>query len=773
LLFDSVVNSVGHTPLVRLQVPDGLHVELFAKLELQNLFGMKDRVARNIIAEARRTGVLQPGAPIVESSSGTMALGVALVGRSMGHPVHIVTDPRVDPITLAKLRALGCQVAIVPAMTSNGWQSARLERLAELMAELPGAFWPQQYSNPDNPAAYRSLAAELLADLNPLDVLVGSVGSGGSLCGTARALRQTLPELQVVGIDCVGSALFDQPDRPTRLQSGLGNSLLPKNLDRRLIDEVHWLNDREAFAAARQLAAEQQLFAGNTSGSVYRVMCEVARRAAPGDRIVGIFPDRGDRYTDTVFSDAHWQQHRLAELAERAEPVLVDYGTEVDAWSRARNEGARHTRQHLIFVESNTTGTGMLALAETAELGFRPVLLTNDPDRYPQLATLDCEVIECDSTSLTALRTVIADRFRREELAGVASTSEFAAPAVAELASWLGLPGNSRTAMETCRNKAALRNVLQAAGIRQPEFGILAEGFDPAEAETVAARVGLPCVVKPVDDSGSNAVLLCANLDEVVEHARSILAVRMNSRGLPTARAVLVERYLPGREYSVEMFGVAGEQVCLGITEKSVGDLPHFVELGHVFPAPLPAADAAQLESAVRAALAATGVDFGATHTELRLTADGPAVIEINPRLAGGMIPELIHRASGVNVLQQQLRAALGLPVQLQPSAHRVAGIGFLTADRSGDLLGLAGTAAAGRVPGVERVELTAKPGRPVRPARNAYDRLGYLIATGATAAEARSTLDQARAAITVQIAEAADRRPAPQPARAGGRGWS
>lgn len=761
MLFDSVADSVGHTPLVRLRPPDGLQVELFAKLELQNLFGMKDRVARNIISEAKRTGMLQPGAPIVESSSGTMALGVALVGRSMGHPVHIVTDPRVDPITLAKLRALGCQVSIVPAMTGNGWQSARLERLAELMAELPGAFWPQQYSNPDNPAAYRGLAAELLADLEPIDVLVGSVGSGGSLCGTARALRRSLPELRVVGIDCVGSALFDQPDRPKRLQSGLGNSLLPKNLDRRLIDEVHWLNDREAFAATRQLAAEQQLFGGNTSGSVYRVMCDVGRRAAPGSRIVGIFPDRGDRYTDTVFSDAHWQQHRLAELADRSEPAVVDYGTEVSAWSRARNEGARHTRQHLVFVESNTTGTGMLALAETAELGCRPVLLTNEPGRYPRLAESDCEVIRCDTTSLPALRTVIADRFRREELAGVASTSEFAAPVVAELASWLGLPGNSPAAMRTCRNKAALREVLSAAGVRQPEFGVLTEGFATAAAAAVAARVGLPCVVKPVDDSGSNAVLLCATLDELAEHARSILAVRTNSRGLPTARSVLVERYLPGPEYSVEMFGVAGEQVCLGITEKSVGELPHFVELGHVFPAPLAAADANRLESVVRAALAAAGVDFGATHTELRLTPDGPALIEINPRLAGGMIPELIHRASGVRVLRQQLRAVLGLPVHLTPSAHRVAGIRFLTADRDGELLGVAGIAEAGRLPGIERAELTAEPGRPVRPARNAYDRIGYLMAAGATDAEVRGALARARAAIDVRVGEPAGRRSA------------
>ncbi len=164
---DTLVDAIGNTPAVRLRVAAADEVEVYAKLELLNPYAMKDRVARRIILEARRTGALREGAPIVESSSGTMALGVALVGTYLGHPVHIVTDPRIDPVTLAKLEAMGCTVHVVEAMTAQGWQSARLERLADLMRGLPGAWWPQQYSNPDNPAAYRTLAAELLEDLRP------------------------------------------------------------------------------------------------------------------------------------------------------------------------------------------------------------------------------------------------------------------------------------------------------------------------------------------------------------------------------------------------------------------------------------------------------------------------------------------------------------------------------------------------------------------------------------------------------------------------------
>ncbi len=331
--YDSMVEAIGHTPLVRLRLPEPRGATGYAKLELQNSFAMKDRVARQIILRAQESGELRPGATIVESSSGTMALGVALVGTALGHPVHIVTDPRVDASTLAKLRSLGCTIDVVPRMTSNGWQSARLERLAEVRRQFPDTFWPQQYSNPDNPAAYRSLADELIADLGQVDVLVGSVGSGGSLCGTTRALRETMPDLWVIGVDCVGSILFAQPDQPNRLQSGLGNSLVPPNLDHSLIDEVHWLNDHEAFASARQLAREQQIFAGNTSGSVYRVLGWAAAQLPPDKRVVGILADRGDRYTDTVYSDEHWRAHELERQPDRERPDEVNYGQPVSSWS--------------------------------------------------------------------------------------------------------------------------------------------------------------------------------------------------------------------------------------------------------------------------------------------------------------------------------------------------------------------------------------------------------------------------------------------------------
>ncbi|MEV0388568.1 cysteine synthase family protein [Nonomuraea sp. NPDC050643] len=331
--YDDVIDAIGHTPLVRLTLGRDTGVRVYAKLELQNLYGMKDRVAKRTILSAKATGELPDDAPIVESSSGTMALGVALVGTALGHEVHIVTDPRIDPITLVKLRTLGAHVHIVEAMTGHGWQSARLERLELLLRDLPGAFWPRQYSNPDNPLAYEALAAELSGDLDTIDVLAGTVGSGGSMCGTARTLRRSLPGLRVVGIDCVGSAIFGQPDRPQRLQSGLGNSLIPPNVDHAVFDEVHWLNDREAFDSTLELAAEQKIFAGNTSGAVYRVLRHLSEREPPGSVVVGILPDRGDRYHQSVYDDAYRKAHDLPAMPARRAPVEVEPGTVVGAWS--------------------------------------------------------------------------------------------------------------------------------------------------------------------------------------------------------------------------------------------------------------------------------------------------------------------------------------------------------------------------------------------------------------------------------------------------------
>ncbi len=745
---ENLIDAIGGTPLVRLDVPAADGVRVYAKLEMHNLFAMKDRVARNIIAAATARGELEPGGPIVESSSGTMALGVALVGTLLGHPVHIVTDPRIDEITLAKLRSLGCEVHIVAQMDDKGWQGARLTRLRELMTAHPGMFWPRQYDNPDNPAAYRTLAEELLADLDHIDVMVGSVGSGGSLCGSSRVLRQSLPKLRVVGVDCVGSVLFGQPDWPQRLQSGLGNSLHPPNLDHSVIDEVHWLSDHEAFAATRALAREQKLFAGNTSGSVYRVLTEMARRAAPGTTIVGILPDRGDRYVDTIYRDEYWAERGLSgPLPARARPVPA--GTTVRSWSYVRTAPDAEPPV-AVFVESNTTGTGMLALTGARRLGLHPVLLTDRPERYRGLAGTGATVLTCRTGEVPPMVDALREHGYPDHLIGaVTTTSEFYLVLAARLAAAVGLPGADPEAVSGCRDKGRLRAALAEAGVRQPAFAAVRDGSAAAEA---AARIGLPCVVKPVDDSGSTGVRRCDTVAEAAAQAERVVAVTTNGRGLPTARTALVEQLLTGPEYSVEMFGLDGEQRLLGIVEKATGAGPTFVECRHIVPADLPESQARDIEDLVRSALAVAGVSGGPTHTEVKIGPDGPAIVEINPRLAGGMIPDLFRLAGGVDLVESQIRYAAGLPVTLPERLDGYAGIQFVLPAEAGTLVAVEGVEAASRVPGVERVTITVAEGAAVAPPTDAYGRIGHIIARGATREAVAEALDLASGLIQLKV---------------------
>jgi cysteine synthase A len=346
----TILDLMRDSPLVALRgrYEESLADRLWGKLELALPGAMKDRVALKIVEDAEARGQLAPGATIVESSSGTLAEGLARVGAVKGYKVIIVTDPRIDALTKAKLLALGAAVDVVDAYhPTGGWQLSRLARLAQVLADNPGAYWASQYDNPSNALAYEErMAGELIGDLGGgIAALVGSVGSGGSLCGTARALKREIPGLRVVAVDAVGSALFHQPVAK-RLQSGHGNNVVPGNIDYAVIDEVHWLSDGEAFAGCRQLARREAVVAGGSSGAVYVVASWIARTLKPGEHVVAILPDRGDRYAETIFSDAYLAEHGLLGQEAAAEPRRIEYGAEtVHRWSCAslpREDGAAY-----------------------------------------------------------------------------------------------------------------------------------------------------------------------------------------------------------------------------------------------------------------------------------------------------------------------------------------------------------------------------------------------------------------------------------------------
>lgn len=343
----SVLELMKNTPLVQLRgrAVSRPRAPLWAKLELAMPGQMKDRVALKMVTDAEASGALRPGGMIAESSSGTMAEGLARVGNLKGYRVIIVTDPRIDPGTAAKLRALGAELEIVDKYhPTGGWQQSRLERLKQVLTRHPGAFWPRQYDSPSNPGAYIDhMSTELWDALGPsIAALVGTVGSGGSLCGTASALRRHVPDLRVVAVDAVGSVQFHQPNLP-RLQSGHSNSIIPGNIDYRVITEAHWLSDGEVFNACHELARREGIFAGGSSGAAYVVASWVAEQYGPDQAVVCILPDKGDRYGENIYSEKFHAEHQLTGVHAAAQPDRIRYGVDVArrwSWAPLPHDGS-------------------------------------------------------------------------------------------------------------------------------------------------------------------------------------------------------------------------------------------------------------------------------------------------------------------------------------------------------------------------------------------------------------------------------------------------
>ncbi|MGQ0843045.1 MAG: PLP-dependent cysteine synthase family protein [Sporichthyaceae bacterium] len=328
---------IGNTPVLWIDEPftdDGRG--FWAKLEGQNLGGIKDRPAMHMVERARARGDLRPGAAIVESTSGTLGLGLALAGIVHGHPVTLVTDPGMEPMMVQMLRAYGARVDVVAEPDPvGGWQEARRRRVREHLAATAGAWCPDQYHNPDNVEAYAPLAQELLAQLGRIDVLVASVGTGGHSAGISRELRRHHPAMRLVGVDTTGSTIFGQPAGP-RLMRGLGSSIYPGNVDYAAFDEVHWVSAPEAVWTCRLLSAHHYAAGGWSVGAVGLVAGWLARTLPSATRIVAVFPDGPHRYFDTVYSDTFCREHGLLDGPPADDPQDVEHPADriVDRWTR-------------------------------------------------------------------------------------------------------------------------------------------------------------------------------------------------------------------------------------------------------------------------------------------------------------------------------------------------------------------------------------------------------------------------------------------------------
>lgn len=402
----------------------------------------------------------------------------------------------------------------------------------------------------------------------------------------------------------------------------------------------------------------------------------------------------------------------------------------------------------LVLIESNTSGTGLLFLRLARRLGLEPLLLATEPSRYAFAAAEGVELRRVDTSDRRALLALCRTLGVQGRLAGVLSSSEYYVAMAAHLALRLGLPGPHPLALRRCRDKFRQRLRLRAAGLGVPAFR---QARTPAEAVAAARALGLPAVLKPVRGTGSIGVRLCRSEEAVATHATRLLAQRANERGLALARRLLVEQYVLGPEYSVEAF----DGRVVGVTRKLLGPEPHFLEVGHDYPAPLDARTRARLVTHVERGLVALGLGFGAAHVELRLTPDGPMTIEVNPRLAGGLIPELVRLASGRDLLAASIARATGRSVPVaEPGArvHGAASIRFIVPERAGLVQQVTGLDIARGLPDVVEVLVDRPLGEPVTLQGDFRDRIGHVIATAADADSSAAAAARALRAVQVHV---------------------
>jgi argininosuccinate lyase len=391
----------------------------------------------------------------------------------------------------------------------------------------------------------------------------------------------------------------------------------------------------------------------------------------------------------------------------------------------------------LILVESNTTGTGRDFARRAAELDVEPVLIVADPSRYRYVTSDKVRHIRVDTSNQGRLVGAVRALARNHEVAGVTSSSEYYLLSAALLARELQLPGPAPEALRDCQHKGLQRRRLEAANVPGPRQ---ATADSEAAALACARSIGFPVVVKPVQGSGSFGVRLCTSEREVLDHASQLLSSTVNERGIRVIRGVAVEEYITGQEFSVEIF----RGRAMAVVRKHLGTPPYFVETGHDIPAGLSAAEEELLAGCAIRSVEALGLGWGAAHVEVRQHDSRASVIEVNPRLAGGMIPELVRCAYGVDLVSLQVGEALGADGQVE-SATRTgeASIRFLITDRSAVLRDVTSAmAAAMTLDGVQDAVIYKSTGDRISPAIDFRGRIGHVLALSRDPAAASETAE-------------------------------
>ena len=370
--FNNIIQTVGHTPLVRLNsVASDLRCTILAKVEFFNPGGsVKDRIGPTIIEDAERDGRLKPGGTIIESTSGNTGVGLAIAAAVKGYRCIFVMPDKMSQEKILLLRAYGARVVVTPTAVEPEDPRSYYSVAKRLVEETPNAILANQYHNPVNPQThYEATGPELWEQTaGQITHFVAGMGTGGTISGTGRYLKEQNPNVQIVGVDPIGSILYElhRTGEYTKAEGykveGIGEDFLPSTTDLSVVDEVIRVNDRESFLMTRRLVREEGIFCGGSCGSAVAGAIKYARRHKLGedDVVVVILPDSGSRYLSKIFNDDWMRENGFLARA------WVDY--------RASDIQSSKSEGQTITAKPTDLMTDVVALLKKYNISQLPVI---------------------------------------------------------------------------------------------------------------------------------------------------------------------------------------------------------------------------------------------------------------------------------------------------------------------------------------------------------------------------------------------------------------
>ncbi|HYM50297.1 MAG TPA: cystathionine beta-synthase [Candidatus Limnocylindrales bacterium] len=333
-VLDTILDAVGGTPLVRLhRITASLRPTVLAKVESLNPGGsVKDRIGLRMIEDAERRGVLKPGGTIVEPTSGNTGHALAITAAIKGYRMIFVMADKQSPEKIALLRAYGAEVVVCPTAVPRESPESYYSVAERLSREIPGAYQPNQYFNPENPRAhYETTGPEIWEQTDGrVDAVVGGLGTGGTITGVARFLKERKPSVQIIGADPEGSLYSGDTVRPYKVE-GIGEDFIPGTIDLGLIDRIIRVSDRDSFLLARRITREEGILVGGSAGTAMKAALEAAAGMAEGELLVVILPDTGRNNLSKIYSDEWMRQNGFLERfpRQRVQDVVTMRGREI------------------------------------------------------------------------------------------------------------------------------------------------------------------------------------------------------------------------------------------------------------------------------------------------------------------------------------------------------------------------------------------------------------------------------------------------------------